>query len=516
MRKYFLVTLLEDTVISHRAASTGGHAGLDYLPGATFLGAVAAALYDSLPASEQFTIFHSGQVRFSDGLPLSAGKYVAYPMPLCLHHEKYKEEEKGCGGVFNRQFREDAEQEKAQLEQYRGKFFSFNRQCFKPKTQLRMKTAVDFATGTAATGQLFGYSALPKGTNFCCKVEADEEAITAERFNEITKILEQGVRLGRSRSAEYGRVKVQALPDKYTAKLDLPDPKIKQGINIWLLSDAALQDENGQPILYPEAEHLGLPKSYELVAEKTFIRSRSYVPFNSHRKRRELERQVLQQGSVLCFSGDEAVDLNALQTGGIGLYRQYGLGRIWVNPDCLDIDAPKLQNIKLAVSLSDFLPANDAGAEPTDTVFTYLKQRQNQANKDDKINHYIMTWEQELKQAYQSALALDPHFGAVCVGPSKSQWGRIIEAASKAKDNQALLNELFQGERAICKENDPLWGKRIYQGNHQSDINNFRKWLEDKLTQEQTNPLLLSLVSRFARVARGVAEKSGCRQEQNQ
>ena len=47
-RLRFNALLKSDTVISERSATAGGHACLDYLPGACFLGACASALYREL------------------------------------------------------------------------------------------------------------------------------------------------------------------------------------------------------------------------------------------------------------------------------------------------------------------------------------------------------------------------------------------------------------------------------------------------------------------------------------
>src|SRR5579885_854668 len=63
-RKVLRLTLLDDVALSERAASAGPHLGLDYIPGATLLGAAARRLYDSLSRDDAFLAFHSGKVRF--------------------------------------------------------------------------------------------------------------------------------------------------------------------------------------------------------------------------------------------------------------------------------------------------------------------------------------------------------------------------------------------------------------------------------------------------------------------
>ena len=82
------ITTLEEVVISERAANEGSHASLDYLPGATFLGAIAARLYEDLSEQEAYQVFHSGKVRFGNALPLSQDEQQTYPMPLCWYKNK--------------------------------------------------------------------------------------------------------------------------------------------------------------------------------------------------------------------------------------------------------------------------------------------------------------------------------------------------------------------------------------------------------------------------------------------
>ena len=83
-----ILTLRDDCVFSERSATEGGHRGLDYIPGAALLGAAAARLYAGLPATDTFTLFHSGQVQYGNGLPLGIGDERSWPVPLCWHRVK--------------------------------------------------------------------------------------------------------------------------------------------------------------------------------------------------------------------------------------------------------------------------------------------------------------------------------------------------------------------------------------------------------------------------------------------
>lgn len=512
MRKYFFVRLVDDVVISQRAATTGGHVSLNHLPGAVFLGAVAARLYQKLSAAEQLTIFHSGRVRFATALPVTPNGCPGYPAPACWHYQKG--ELKDDRGILNHQHDRDTS---GQPVQYRDEFFTHTGEFFTPKSDFRLKTAIDSKTGRTAESQLFGYTALLKGSLFWSKVEADAGSISAQRFDDIVDILQSdGVRLGRSRSAEYGRVKITVLEDDAAQKLELPEPQAAQEVSLWLLADAALQDEYGQPTLQPSGEAVGLSGFTLDPPAKTFVRATQYAPFNGDRKRRELERQVLLMGSVLHFRGDSPVSaevLQGIQERGIGLYRQSGLGRVWVNPAWLRQAEPsfKPRMISLLSATSDKPPQSPS----QNPLFRYLDQRKARASNAQEIEQAARQWANELKEVYRSALALEPHLSNICVGPSRNQWGRVRQVAQeKIQARQALptlQKELFDGERAICKERDPQWSKRIFLSENQAEIDSFRAWFQQKI--EQTQPSL-ELIARFARLASDVAEREGCKQEE--
>jgi len=173
----FKVTLLEDVVTRKRAANEGGHESLDYLPGITFLGAVAAHLYPQLSDSDAYTLFHSGKVRFGDALPLSKlGGQLSYPMPFCWYRKK---RDKWGPQMELRNYQHREYPKRIQEEQIRGNYLSFqydskNDDRFtKIVPKLRMKTAINPNTGTAKNEQLFGYTSLPMGQEFVFNLEAD-------------------------------------------------------------------------------------------------------------------------------------------------------------------------------------------------------------------------------------------------------------------------------------------------------------------------------------------------------
>ncbi len=532
----FIVTLRQDVVFSENAASTGGHEGLDYLPGAAFLGAVAARLYEKYPA-RQLDYFHNGKVRFHDALPISSTGYCLFPVPLCWHYDKDKE--KGEEFVNLQHLKsEDIKKYYAatQWKQYRNHYVNLYAKekdktfLFQIQSDLRMKTAVDFDSGTAAEHQLFGYTSLPKGGRFLFQLEAE----TGVDLSPVTEVLQQGIRLGRSRSAEYGAVELSKVPR--TQQYRLPDIEEDAcNLTLWLLADTAVQDAFGQPTLQPSAVEFGLPKDLrlELRLDKSFIRSRRYAPFNNKRQCRDLERTVLSRGSVLFFesksgSAIDAEILQSLQDRGIGLYRQTGLGRVWINPPILEemevrlpVSSGKAQN------LSSLIKASIFAEEPRENpLYRYLQKRSEHQSDEDIIGNTISRWRQDLVEAYKSALRFEPYSAGICIGPSPTQWGRVMETAKQTKSLEELEEILFGRKGVIWRkpsqdkqgmiQEDSQWGKRIQTGdeypkNSGQLIDNFARWFWAKFDRTRQNadmkPLLTRLIGHFAREAMNVARE---------
>ncbi len=495
----FKATLLEEIVISERAATEGGHDSLDYLPGATFLGAVAAHWYNELNPKDVYTVFHSGKVRFSNGLPLSEDEQLSYPMPLCWYQHK-RETKSGTMALRNYQFSEYPKTIRAK--QIQGDYISLaaiepNNRLTIVKQKFRMKTGINADVGTARDSQLFGYSSLPAGDSFVFSLEVDDD-VNPSLFEEIVERLLGTLKLGRSRSAEYGAVSIE----KFETKDERQAAKTTSSVTFWLLADMALQDEFGQPLLQASAKNVGLPAHFQLDLEKTFVRSRRYAPFNAHRCRREIERVVLTMGSVLHFSSHQSVDaktLQRIQAQGIGLYRQNGLGRVWINPPLLAVANPTPEFKEISKKKKASLRLK----EPNHPVLRYLNKRRGQASEISTIEKCAKQWLDELVKLYHSAERLSYTPVGTCPGPTATQWGQVMEKAKQATSSNRLNNKLFFCEHAVCKENDAQWGKRIFIKG-KPEIDKFCLWLKHKIDTEKKQELL-QIVARFARLARDVA-----------
>lgn len=343
----FKVSLKQDLILSASNATEGGHEGLDYIPGANFLGAVAAKLYSQLSQDDAFTLFHSGCFSFGDALPLSKQHKPCWPVPLSLHAfkgESVKKAENGrtflnSDALFDPALAESLSDTR-QPKQIRQGYCSADGEYIEPLSQIHVKTALDASTNRVAEGQLFSYQSLQAGQTyyFVLQAESDYPAL----FQQVCEVLSGEFRLGRSRSAQFGKVKLE--PFTLTSEMpetDTTSAKNASELTLWLLSDLALTDTNGQPTLTPNATALGLPKGTEWLVGKSYLRSRRYSSFNGYRRSYDPERQVICRGSILRYLLVEPLSVHSLSNlQNRGLYQEQGLGRIAVNPTLLASSQP--------------------------------------------------------------------------------------------------------------------------------------------------------------------------------
>lgn len=524
MKQDFDLTLLDDVVISSRAATFGGHRSLDYLPGATLLGAAANRIYDRL-GDDAYLVFHSGEIRFGDALPLTDRGHRTYPMPLCWQELKegpWADQEGRLHPEHVRNYQHPPRFPAIkQHRPLRPGYFALDGTLVEPAHHLRMKTAIDPSTGRAYEGQLFGYASLPRGSRFGFTLSASA-AVPKTLFDEVIQALVGCLRLGRSRSAEYGAVRISLADrsDERGAPLPLGDGR---QLSLWLLSDLALSDPWGQPTLYPDPRWLELPPG-RLSPAKSFLRSRSYAPFNSHYGMRELERAVLEKGGVLYFELDQAVDASTLARlqRGLGLYRHAGLGEVWVNPPLLQTSRP---------SFTEAIPSTRTPAErnnrcaPAHPLAQWIQQRVQTDSRHAAIETQAREWTAELLLLYRSAWMLAGVPAGIRVGPSPSQWGRVLELAKiPGMDPDTLKARLFEGPSAICKairaqgEETPQPSQADQRGQRKTNewqqavildavpaATDFRGWLQYRIQSTADTTLLAGVLAWVSRNAIDIA-----------
>lgn len=485
------LTLLEDVVLSARPATAGGHEGLDHVPGQALLGACAARLYPELEPEEAWIVFHSGRVRFGNGLPVADDGAVGWPMPLALHGPKTETvvRDGRLEASRVRSFAHPASGRTlpggAQPRQLREGYLTLDGRVLEPARTLRMKTAVDPATGSAREAHLFGYEALAAGQRFHAVVEADED-VPEGLLERVRAALTGELLLGRSRSAEYGLVEARPAEARVPPPAEAPAGR---SLLLWLLSDLALLDAQGQPTLEPLPERLGLGAG-RVDWDRSFVRARAYAPWNGHRGAYGLEREVLCQGSVIRLELDAPPSAEALARleRGCGLWREAGLGRVWAAPPLLEGERPAFVDAAAGGQAPRPAPVADGAAGRDEPLVAWLRAWRGRTAGDAAAERLARALAARLEGCYRRARRDAGAGPQERIGPSPSQWGAFLSVAKAApagEPGERLFGTDDQ-ERARQEEGVPCpahaegWGDRFFDG---KAMVSFREWLRRELRE---------------------------------
>lgn len=483
----FDILLEQPLIISQQAASAGAHQSLDFIPGSALLGLAASRLYADLDAGSAWTLFHSGQVRFGDALPLRSGD-VGYPVPFCWHTYKGEPaQDKGqllAENLFDpSRYNTDEARQPVQM---RAGYTTESGQLLTPERQQTLKTAIDRKTGMAAESQLFGYEALASGQRYRFTLSADTEVAPA-LWQQLQDSMSGTAHLGRSRSAQFGRVQI----DQQPAYRLHPSSGAGNTLTLWLLSDLLLEDQ-GQPCLIPHPHLLGLPQDSRWLAEQSFLRSRRYSTYNAYRRSYDSERQVICRGSVVRYalarplSVEECLDLQK----GLGLQIESGLGSVWVNPPLLAQEQPQFARVQASQVIVSSTPP-----QPETLLITALRARQQRRLGDVVPEQQARLLFSGLCQRIRDAR----RYAATAIGvpiaaPGRSQWGRLKQMASGHRNTpDQLWNDLTNARDGLLRERSG-WDLR-YGPEPDQQLDN---WMHEALQQYRQQVYFSRLIGHLA------------------
>jgi hypothetical protein len=445
MKHYRLdITLLDDVVFSVRPATQGDHECLDRVPGTALWGWAAAWLHRHHP-HQAVALAHEGRLQFSDARPLSPSGTASWPTPLVWAADKgsaepYVREDQLQGlALMNLSHPQANPEDFAQAKGLRGGYVSEYGELSHPQTRFRLKTAMNSQTGTVASGKLFGYDSLQAGQRFQARLSVSADADPAV-VKALLEALGRHARLGRSRSGEYGRVRVSV---ESTKALPAPHPQGDRLV-LWLLSDALLRDAHGRPCLAPDPEVLGLPGA-RFMPQYSALRHRSYSPWNAHRNTYGVERQVLVAGSVLVFerpgqffTPDELTRLQA----GLGTERHHGLGEVYVNPPLLEAMQPGFSD-RLAAPPQAATATSPADIAHKSSPLMAFLQRRSSGVEAGNAEALAQAWTDKVAAHLRSARRYKGMHPEQPLGPNTSQWGQLASELQGCKNQKELEEQVF-------------------------------------------------------------------------
>jgi CRISPR-associated protein Csx10 len=488
-RQYFTAELKADIIFSETSATAGNHSSLSYLPGSAFLGFCASKLYDTFyKLGVSYHVFHNGAVRFSNAYPVSGDGCTTIPVPLSWHvekGEKSNEKRELLTNNINNLLCISTEKlakwkaEGKQPKQLREGYFSYTGFFELPKTEFRMKTAIDRSTGgRAVESQLFGYESLETGSLWYFFIDFDD-AVSKDIQQQISNILSSvPIRIGKSRTAEYGVLEVT---EKNHYNEAFYTPADSDGfVTFYCFSDIALKNrDTGAPTLHPDSAHFGLSGNTHFSPAKSFIRTRAYSPFNNKRKTNDLERHVICKGSVITFDCKEKFDIARVMEiqksleGGVGLYLHDGLGMVFTNPDFLLND--KFAPTK---SVAYIAHLNQTPTTlPPSPLKNWIDQQVTKKDVEKKAIEYAEMWSSRLAIEMAKMRSRTP---------GKSQWAQLRGIAIRSKNIEDITKALFESDRALCTKGISCekWRQKF---NYEGTWKSFTDFLQDPVLSEAQN-----------------------------
>lgn len=330
--KYQLYTI-DHVIISSESGNQFMVPSKDYIPGINILGALAgkyirqnptAELNNVKPDSEFRNWFVNGKISYSNAYKtdkLSGNEYVTYPLPLSIQHLKNDENK-----IFDLLYQTTQEQTKP----FNG--FGFIEDNRLIKTTVKKSTDPhhqrNYKTGAAEPHIFFNYESIDSNQSFEGTISGDDKCI--EEFYEKFSDIEQ-LRIGRSKSTEYGRVQFILEKDKDNSYPDL-SLNDDNTISLTFLSNVILYNSNGLSSCSMEnlTKYLKDKIPGLIAIPKAFLKTEEVENYVSVWKLKKTSEVSFQAGSCLLLevSTTNIDAMKNLQLAGIGERIHEGFGRI--------------------------------------------------------------------------------------------------------------------------------------------------------------------------------------------
>lgn len=421
MKIKFQCTLMTDVILNMKSASEGNNNTLDFIPGNVFLGIVASKKYVSLTPSESSYIFHSGKVRFGDAHPADNKNRRTLRIPSQFFLDKIKKEKGGLyvhygiSGEQHKKLRDAG----IQLKQCRTGFYAFSEGEFtkvETKKSFAIKSAYDAEKRTSKENAMFGYESLQAGSIFYFTVEVDE------KYAGIIREALTGVcRVGRSRTAQYGQVKIEE-----KAFDEIPSCGTI-GHYTTIYADARLifiDKETGMPTFQPTISDLGLEDG-DIKWDLSQIRTFQYAPWNYKRQAYDTDRCGIEKGSVIVVENAVGVPEESQY---IGCYNNEGFGKVIYNPSFLVCDAEGMSPLQLGKT--EKLEGKDMLDEVDTELVRYLQKKKTHHEHEMDVYEMVNDF-------------IEYHAWSFKGERFASQWGEIRSLAMQYHDDEKLQLALF-------------------------------------------------------------------------
>lgn len=417
----FKATLLSDVVLQQSSATLGANSTLDYIPGACFMGIVASKAYKEYGECPlTYKLFHSGKVHFGDANP-AHGSHRASRIPLAMYRPKFSLETENC--FIHHTIKDFEKLADEQLKQCRRGYYDFvdtrHAEGIPVEKEIALKSARDKNFRSSAEGQMFCYESLNQGQEFLFEVETDDLEIKEM----VSKALVGIHRVGRSRSAQFGLVKIE--------ETSFENPKclanqLDEDVVVYADSRLIFFDEFGLPTCQPNASDLGI-KSPDAKIDwtRSQVRQFSYCPWNFKRQCFDAELCGIEKGSVLVITGAKAsYEGKAI----VGEHQTEGFGQIYYNPEFL-VSMPGSNGRAEAKLMKATNSPKKEAANVSTSLLVWLKGKSDEDILEYDVYSEINKWVANNKGIFSAELF-------------NSQWGQIRALAMEGGTHEEIVNRI--------------------------------------------------------------------------
>lgn len=443
MRYYYKAKALDNLAINESHANTYSAGCLNYIPGSAVMGALACRLYGkgSFSGEELFSVFQGNDAVFSNAFPLMDGK-PTLPVPMSLHYVKDETGEKD--NLENKCVSSDDDTRK-QYKQLREGLITSAVDFVSVRHDLITRTAINDEVQTAKEHTLHTQESIVSGIEFVGFIDVSD-SLKSKFDGEIKSFLNSVIRVGNSRSSEFGRLKLEFISsDVDFLSYGKPEKGDGKFVYLWCVSDCEFISDTAMPSSVPVFSNVWALADKNCLGEyrarRSFIRNSSIRHFNRKRGGLDGENILIRKGSVICFevtSGnftDE--DLASVQRDGIGINRQYGYGQVIVNPSW--IDERRIKNVDSLFVSEGVVTSSDSSSElmfsdlnPNlsewldNEVFTHELLSDDSAHRH---NDFVADLYEQLRECNVSSYNNQNE----AIGPSASQWRGVEELVKSEK-----------------------------------------------------------------------------------
>ncbi len=489
--KKFKCTLLSDIILSEQSATEGTQRTLDYIPGNVFLGIVAGKTYAELGMNEMtMLLFHSGKIRFGDAYPMKSNtRAIRVPASWQVIKGESLNEQVYISHEIPETGLRDEEGNPLVYKQCRSEFIVKTEETHFTKisqgTNFAIKSAYDKNFRRSKDKQMYGYQSLEQGIELCFQVYfADADAY--ELSEKVKNSLIGDFNIGRSKTAQYGRVKIEEL--EFGQGFKEEESLITGYTFLYAESRLVFIDDFGQPTATPTGDQLGVA-NIVIDLNKSQIRTFRYAPYNHQRKTRDADRFGIEKGSVICIAKAITPEEKGKIKNGVGLFLNEGFGKVLINPEFL-----KSQD-STGKSIYSYDKTNDRTDKPLikigcsslpldDLVLQYLKKQQidkaNQAVVFKDVNLFVKVNQGKFKE-----------------GRFASQWGAIRAKAMKAVSTTELKNELFDTDKGYL-----VHGVAKDKWSESGRLDALKSFIEKFKPTELTTVAVINLAAEMAKKCR--------------